>query len=157
MNGVRMSTAQFRKLLMPVDREAMCWEAVLAAFDVKTPHADTARSPSWILDHLITAGWVCKHVKLADFSGAAALKARPTLAAVMPHIARGNWLLFTSRHVIAVRHGVITDTVGHERTVKRRIHAAWKLTPARDASQPSCGCADPVVFGHMHHVLEVSR
>jgi hypothetical protein len=148
----KLTTVMFRNRLKHVNSEMMCWEAVLDSFGVKIQHEERGQSIRWILNHLHEAGWNCKPVKLSEIVTSGTT---PTLAVILPSlIPRDDWLLILDRHVIAVRDGIITDTAGRDRTVKRSITMIYKLTPtAYPAIRLSCKCADPVVFGHAYRVL----
>jgi len=151
---VKLTTLTFREKLRLVDSEMMCWEATLAAFDVKVQHDECSRSIKWVLEQLTDRGWRYERVKTNTLTGG---KVTPTLSVVIPRLI-GDWLLILDRHIIAVRDGVITDTAGKERTVKRRVMMAYQLT--RPGYPPvrlvDCQCADPLVFGHNYRVNEIT-
>lgn len=125
-----------------------CWEASLAAFNIKVNNEERGQSITWVIDQLLAAGWVAERVDVSTMVA----DATPTLAAVIPRL-RGNWLLVLNKNVIASQSGIITDTSGHQQTVKRQVRMAYRLT-ARKLMRVTgnCDCADPVVFGHGYEV-----
>ena len=146
---VKVTTAGFRQRLRPVGNRAMCWEAVLASFGITVPHDEMARSPEWVLGQLAKGGWQCKHVPFAYLTGA---HGPPTLAVLVSEVADGDWLLFLDKHVISIRDGVITDTAGQKRTVKRHVRLSYRLVPPGGlVVNHRCSCSDPLVFCHGYH------
>jgi hypothetical protein len=144
----KLTTAQFRERLAPVGEGVMCWEAAFAALGVTLPHDKKGRSTTWIQSKLEENGIGYEWLKPSQLVPGSSEKADFTLAVVLPKIEKGSWLVFTSGHVIAVRDGKVTDSVGESRSVKRRVEFVFKLKNVSFPMASTCGCFDPVAFGH---------
>jgi hypothetical protein len=146
--AMKLTTAAYRERLLPVADGAMCWEASLAAFGITVPHDDSFRRPAWVTGKLEENDWLVVRKLMSQLIPDAKDGDAVTLAVLLPHLAVSSWLLVTPGHVIAVRDGDITDTVGQHSTVKRRVRLVYEVKPKGVKAPMPCGCLEPLVFGH---------
>ncbi len=144
----KTTTTAYRDWLAPVNPESMCWEASLGAFGIIVPHDEGFRRPTWLIGEMESHGWHVTEKRPNEVVPAASDGDRITLAVLMPHVSTGSWLLVTRDHVIAVRDGAITDTMGTVQSVKRVVLMAYEVKTGNVNAPAVCACYDPVVFGH---------
>ena len=125
----KATTAWFRSALVnPLPKHLMCWEAALTHFGVPFTPLGKGLPAYLINDHLKKAGFTVTKVDSKDIVPGIDHHTRLTLAIFFGTKPEGDWLVYTPGHVISVRDGLVTDTVGNTATVCRRVCAAYKVT-----------------------------
>lgn len=130
----KMTTAEFRSRLMPLSGipKARCWGNVLDAFGVSFTPTGKGKH-TWEINQLLAGGgYLIEHVRRSH-----AMPEIPrdhetmyTIAVFLGnpvHLA-GDWIVYTRDHVICVRDGKVTDTMGQHATVTRRIESIYRVT-----------------------------
>jgi len=125
----KMSTAEFRSRLLPLPAEySMCWGSVFNAFGVAYELKPGKSLPLFmIMKSIREAGWITDRV---DLSTLVPLDHRYecTLAVLLPKITSGNWVISVAGHVLCIRDGKITDTMGWDQTVKRHVRSLYQVS-----------------------------
>lgn len=148
-NRPKMTTAEWQSGLAPRDEtNPVCWEFAIEGLGAeKRFRLGKAKSCDIILAQLAAAGFKAEKVDSLSPNGVT-----PTLAVFAPEHMEGSWLIMTSGHCLAIKDGVIFDTMPRS-GVKRVIESAYQVTecPALAITYVGCECnPDPLVFGHDH-------
>ena len=145
----KMSTAEYQSRCRPLmdvnghdGKKPMCWEAVLDAFGVFA-RSGKAEPTCVINGHMKAAGYGLEQVASLAPPGVT-----PTLAVFLAAHRKGDYVVYMNGHVVCIRDGVITDTIGRTSTVKKKVTSAYRVTAPE--LPVSCTCLDPAVFGHAH-------
>jgi hypothetical protein len=130
----KMTTKEFRSRLAPrlAEKGAMCWGNVLAAFGVEFTPTGKPASTGQINLKLIAGGYAVDRVRLEDIMPGVPHETMYTLAVFFgrPEHLTGDWVIYLNGHVICVRDGRITDTMGQYQTVSRRVESVFRITRA---------------------------
>lgn len=128
----KMSTAEFRsRLMIPLGGPgARCWGNVLAAFDVSFKPTGRPESTSNINAYLVKGGYDVVRQELKEIMPGIPQESGYTIAVFLgkPEHLTGDWVIYTRDHVLCVRDGKITDTMGDYQTVARRIESVYRVT-----------------------------
>lgn len=136
----KMSTAEFRSRLeprmvqAPGEKSAKCWGNVLHAFGVTFTPTGKGECAGAINLQIARGGYEVTFVRLADAMPDVTQDSAYTLAAFLgmkEHLV-GDWIIYLARHVLCIRDGRITDTMGHHQTVARRIESVYRVTRKSD-------------------------
>jgi hypothetical protein len=140
----KISTTEYRNRLTSVSHRPsiMCWEAVFETFGVSyIPEPGKGKHAGEIAHALTTQGYLVQRNWLRDVMPAVTQDSAYTLAHFTATHLAGDWLVFTASHVIALRDGFITDTVGASKTVARRIESVYSVIRVDKPRQGNPYCA----------------
>lgn len=147
----KMTTKEYQQRLAPPpdysNGRIKCWELVVEAFGVHGVRTGKSEYEPAIMQHIKSAGYGYERLAQKDLAPEGVT---PTLAVFMASHLTGDWVVMTSGHCMAVRDGVIYDTVRNS-SVKKVVTSAYRVYSTKLTPVQSCGeCSDPLVFGgHM--------
>lgn len=145
----KMTTKEYQQRLAPPpdysNGRIKCWELVVEAFGADGVRTGKGEYEAQIMEHIKAAGYGYEKLPYKELAPEGVT---PTLAVFMAGHLTGDWVVMTSGHCMAIRDGVIYDTVRNT-SVKKRVTSAYRITSKKVTSLAGCTCtADPIVFGH---------
>jgi hypothetical protein len=145
---IKMTTAEYQRRLAPPPDYSQgrikCWELVVEAFGVMGVRTGKGEYDAPIMQHIKNAGYSVEKLPQKDLAPAGIT---PTLAVFMAAHTKGDWVVMTHGHCMAIRDGVIHDTC-RSTSVKKRVIGAYRIQSTKLTPVTSCGqCPDPIVFG----------
>ena len=145
----KMTTKEFRERLAlepPYDGKLKCWELVIEAFGVTGQRTGRGEHVPVILGKLMKdKEWSAEKVTELAPKGVT-----PTLAVFLAQHLTGDWIIFTRNHALAIRDGVIHDTV-RSSSVSKVVTGAYRIRSTKLTKPAGCDCADAAVFGHWNN------
>lgn len=145
----KMTTEEFKARLAPQPELApgqhlKCWELVIEAFGITGKRTGKGEYEDKIIKHFKDNNWGVEKVSWEDL---APQGVTPTLAVFLKAHLKGDWVVMTRGHVLAIRDGVIYDR-DRGSSVKKRVTSAYRIQSTKLTEVTSCGeCPDPAVFG----------